>query len=265
VSLNREGRGAGPPLVLIHGIGSEWPTWEPVLDRLAGQREVIALDLPGFGASAPLPSGVSPTIEALTDSVMQLLEQIEISRPHLGGNSMGGWIALELARRGVAASATALSPAGFWNRREAAYCRASLRFAVRVARAVDPVAERLTAPSAIRTVLFAQMVARPWRIPAPEAAGALRALARSPAFDATLELMTSGHFTGGAEIGIPVTIGWGDRDRLLVPRQARRAARAIPRARLVTLEGCGHVPMSDDPERVAEVLLEGSAPYDQAP
>ena len=259
MTLNHERRGAGPPLVLIHGIGSQWPAWEPVLDRLAGQREVIALDLPGFGGSAPLPSGVTPTIEALTDSVMELLEQIEISRPHLGGNSLGGWIALELARRGVAASATALSPAGLWNRREAAYCRASLRLGVRVARAVEPVAERLTARAAVRTALFAQMVARPWRIPAPDAADALRALARSPAFDATLEVMTAGHFTGGAEIGVPVTIAWGGRDRLLIPRQARRAARAMPRARLVTLEGCGHVPMSDDPGRVAEVLLEGSA------
>jgi pimeloyl-ACP methyl ester carboxylesterase len=259
VTLTHERRGAGPPLVLMHGIGSQWLAWEPVLDRLAAQREVVAVDLPGFGASPPLPAGVTPTIEALADSVMELLEQLEFSRPHAAGNSMGGWIALELARRGVAASAIALSPAGFWNRREAAYSRASLRFAVRAARALDPLADRLTASAAIRTVLMGQMVAQPWRIPAPDCAGALRALARSPAFDATLEVMTATQFTGGAEIAVPVTIAWGRRDRLLIPRQARRAARTIPGARLVMLPGCGHVPMSDDPDRVAEVLLEGSA------
>jgi pimeloyl-ACP methyl ester carboxylesterase len=259
VTLNYERRGAGPPLVLIHGIGSQWPAWEPVLDRLAVQREVIALDLPGFGGSPPLPAGVTPTVEALADSVVELFEQIELSRPHVAGNSMGGWIALELARRRVVASATALSPAGFGNRRETAYSRSSLRLTVRVARLLDPLADRLTANPAIRSLLFAQVVARPWRIPAPDAAGALRALARSPAFDAALDVITARHFSGGAEIAVPVTIAWGQRDRLLIPRQARRAARAIPEARVVTLPGCGHVPMADDPDRIARVLLEGSA------
>jgi pimeloyl-ACP methyl ester carboxylesterase len=265
VTLNHERRGSGPPLVLMHGIGSQWPAWEPVLDRLAAERDVIALDLPGFGESPPLPSGVTPTVAALADSVMELLEQLEVSRPHAAGNSMGGWIALELARRGVVASATALSPAGFWNRREMAYSRASLRFTFRLARALDPVADRLTASAAVRTLLFGQVVARPWRIPAPEAASALRAFARSSAFDATLTVLTAGHFTGGAEIAVPVTIAWGERDRLLIPRQARRAVRAISPARLVILERCGHVPMSDDPERVAQVLLEGSAAREGSP
>lgn len=250
--------------MLVHGIGSQWPAWEPVLDRLAAQRDVIALDLPGFGMSPPLPSGVAPTVPALADSVMELLEQLEVSRPHVAGNSMGGWIALELARRGVVASATALSPAGFWNRREVAYSRASLRLTVRIARALDPVADRMTASAALRTLLFGQVVARPWRIPAEDAAGALRALARSPAFDATLTVLTAGHFTGGADVSVPVTIAWGDRDRLLIPRQAGRAVRAIPGARLAILDGCGHVPMSDDPERVVQVLLEASTSQQEA-
>ena len=265
MTLNHERRGSGPPLVLIHGIGSQWPAWAPVLDGLAAQRDVIALDLPGFGASPPLPAGMTPTVPALADSVMELLEQLEVSRPHVAGNSMGGWIALELARRGVVASATALSPAGFWNRREVAYSRASLRLTVRVARALDPVADRLTSTAAGRTLLFGQVAARPWRIPAPDAAAALRALARAPGFDATLTVLTAGHFTGAADIDVPVTIAWGDRDRLLIPRQALRAVRAIPGARLVSLEGCGHVPMSDDPERVVDVVLEAGAAQDGAP
>src|SRR5436189_5944486 len=169
VTLNHERRGWGPPLVLTDGIGSQWPAWAPVLDGLAAQREVIALDLPGFGASPPLPAGMTPTVPALADSVMELLEQLEVSRPHVAGNSMGGWIALELARRGVVASATALSPAGFWNRREVAYSRASLRLTVRVARALAPVADRLTSRAAGRTRVSSQGAARPWRIPAPDA------------------------------------------------------------------------------------------------
>ena len=75
-------------------------------------------------------------------------------------------------------------------------------------------------------------------------------------------MLTAGHFTGAADIAVPVTIAWGDRDRLLIPRQGLRAVRAIPGARLVSLEGCGHVPMSDDPDRVVNVVLEAGAAQD---
>ena len=70
----------------------------------------------------------------------------------------------------------------------------------------------------------------------------------------------SERFSGGEEIDVPVTIAWGEKDRLLLPRQAARAAEAIPTARIVTLYGCGHVPTYDDPEQVASVLLDGSGP-----
>jgi pimeloyl-ACP methyl ester carboxylesterase len=66
-------------------------------------------------------------------------------------------------------------------------------------------------------------------------------------------------FTGGAGITVPVTIAWGNKDRLLLPPQVRRAGWAIPRSRLVSLRGCGHVPTTDDPEQVARVLLEAAA------
>jgi pimeloyl-ACP methyl ester carboxylesterase len=134
-----------------------------------------------------------------------------------------------------------------------------LKLTVRSARALEPVAPAVAATPIGRTLLFGHVTARPWRISAPEAVGAVRSLAGSQAFDQTLEVLTRGYFSDGSAIQAPTTVAWGQRDRLLLPRQSRRAGRAIPRARILMLEGCGHVPTWDDPEQVARVLLEGSA------
>src|SRR3954449_5844389 len=101
-------RGSGPPLVLIHGIGSQWQMWKPVLDRLSREREVVAVDLPGFGESAALDT--PPTVEALADSVAAFLDEIGLGGAHAAGNSLGGAVALAMARAGTARSACVLSP-----------------------------------------------------------------------------------------------------------------------------------------------------------
>src|SRR5665213_2781613 len=132
--LSHYRRGHGEHLVLIHGIGSLWQMWEPVLDGLVAHRDVIALDLPGFGASPMPPPGTPPGIDSLITLVQEFLSELGIERPHVAGNSMGGLIALEMARRRTVRSATALSPAGFANRWETSLARTSLRLGVRLAR-----------------------------------------------------------------------------------------------------------------------------------
>ncbi len=177
----------------------------------------------------------------------------------MAGNSLGGWLSLELAKRGNVRSATGLSPAGFFNRRESAYARATLKVTLRVARALAPSADRALRSGTARALAFGQMAAKPRRIPPHDAAESARALANAPWFDETLEALSyPERFVGGEHISVPVTIAWGERDRLLIPRQAHRAQRAIPTADLVMLTGCGHVPMYDDPEQVVTVLLAGS-------
>ena len=250
-------RGSGPPLVLIHGIGSQWQMWKPVLDRVSREREVVAVDLPGFGESAALPA--APSVEALAASVAGLLEALGLRGVHAAGNSLGGAIALALARAGTARSACVLSPAGFGNMREGAYARAVLAGSWRAAKALDRCADVVVAGPVRRTLAFGHLVARPWRIPAAEAAGALRNLARSPGFAATLDAVRE-HTFGGRPPDCPVTIAGGEKDRLLLDsRQSARARRLLPDARHVTLDGCGHVPTWDDPEQVARVVLEASA------
>jgi pimeloyl-ACP methyl ester carboxylesterase len=250
-------RGSGPPLVLIHGIGSQWQMWKPVLDRVSREREVVALDLPGFGDSDEYRA--RPTVEALASAVGEFLDDIGLAGAHAAGNSLGGGVALAMARMGAARSACVVSPAGFGNMREGRYARALLMSSRRAAKLTAPRAELVTKGPARRTLAFSHLAARPWRIPPDEAAGALRNLARSPGFETTMEALED-HSFGGPSPACPVTVAWGEKDRLLLySRQSARARRLLPDARHVTLTGCGHVPTWDDPEQIARVLLEASA------
>src|SRR6201996_7139585 len=134
MKLNHRRSGSGEPLVLMHGIGSRWQMWEPVIERLAEHHDVIALDLPGFGASPMPPPGTAPGVDSLIRLTSAFLDELGVERPHVAGNSMGGLMALEMARRGLVRSATALSPAGFASRSEMTYGRVSLWLSVRLAR-----------------------------------------------------------------------------------------------------------------------------------
>ena len=260
MSLAHVRRGSGPPLALIHGIGSQWQMWEPVLDRVAREREVVALDLPGFGASDN--HRARPTVEALAAAAAEFLDGLGLASAHVAGNSLGGGVALQLARMGQARSACALSPAGFINDREGRYARAMLMESRRVAKLTAPRAELLVGGPARRTLAFGHLVAKPWKIPVDQAASAMRNLAHSPGFEATFEAIEDFRW-GGPEPSCPVTVAWGEKDRILIySRQAPRARRRLPSARHVTLTGCGHVPTWDDPEQVARVLLEASSGSD---
>jgi pimeloyl-ACP methyl ester carboxylesterase len=258
MELSHHRTGRGEPLLLIHGIGSHWQAWTPVIERLATERDVVAIDMPGFGGSAALPDPPARPARELARAVASFLDAQGLERVHVAGNSLGGWVALELARAGRTRSVTALSPAGFWTPREAAFVRRSLARTAAAARLTAPLADRLYASALVRTIGLGQYYGRPWRVPAAAAAASARALAGSRVFDTMLTAMTAEQFRVGEAIPAPVTIAWAQRDWLLIPRQAKRAAKAVPHARVVTLEGCGHVPTWDDPEQVSRVILEGS-------
>jgi pimeloyl-ACP methyl ester carboxylesterase len=91
--------GEGPPLVLLHGLGGSWHVWQPVLPMLERQHRVIAPTLPGHPGGALWPAGREPTLQAIADMLAQDFSERKIDRPHIGGNSLGGLLALELARR----------------------------------------------------------------------------------------------------------------------------------------------------------------------
>ena len=259
LALDHRLAGSGEPLLLIHGIGSTWRAWKPVLDRLEASHEVLAVDVPGFGRSAPLPPGTRPTIAAMSDALERALDAVGWDRPHVAGNSMGGWLALELGRRGRASSVVAISPAGMWTEKERAYSRNSLRLQHLIATRIAPYADQITRTALGRTLVLGSVMSRPWRTDPEDAADALRLFAGAPGWESTLEAMTNDMPRELGSIDCPVRIVWGTRDTLLLPRQADRFVREIPDAELIRLSGLGHVPMGDDSEAVADSILEFTA------
>jgi len=249
MSLVYERRGAGPPLVLLHGIGHHWRAWEPVLDRLAAFHDVIAVDLPGFGRSPVPPSGVAG-MPAIVASLEAFFGSLGVTRPHVAGNSLGGAIALELAAAGAVASATAFSPAGFASARQLRYAVAMLslhRLGSRL-----PVAA-LFRSRRLRAAAFGMLVARPDRITLDRALADSAALRDGAAFRVVARASRGYAFTGSPSV--PVTVAWGARDLILRPRQAAVARRCLPTARHIALPDCGHVPMGDDPDLVTTTIL----------
>jgi pimeloyl-ACP methyl ester carboxylesterase len=261
VGLVFERAGTGSPLVLIHGLGHRRQAWDVLLPLLTPHREVITLDLPGHGDSPPLSgSGADGknALSAMADEVAVLLDSLGLDRPHLAGNSLGGALALLLASRGLAASATGISPAGFQNHGyQVTYARTLFSVMLASAKGLRPAIPAMARSAAGRMALFGMVVAKPGRLTAAQAMGDVAGMAKAGqavhAVFATFE-----PFTSGISDDIPVTIAWGAKDRVLSPANARVARERLPSARFVSLDGCGHVPMTDDPDAVAQVLLDGS-------
>ncbi|MEJ8645263.1 alpha/beta fold hydrolase [Streptomyces sp. MS1.HAVA.3] len=251
-----ERKGAGEPLLLLHGIGHHLQAWHPVIDILAAEHDVIAIDLPGFGTSAPLPEGVpydlATVAPALGRSALPSASSAHTSR----ATPSAGCSPSKSGRMNLVRSVTALSPAGFWTEAERRYAFAALLTMRAGARALPvPAVQRLSRNAAGRAALTGTIYARPSRR-SPEAVVAeTLALRHATGFENTLAAGGSVRFTDDVP-GLPVTIAWGTRDRLLLRRQGVRAKHTVPGARLVRLPGCGHVPMSDDPALVSRVVLD---------
>jgi pimeloyl-ACP methyl ester carboxylesterase len=239
--------GTGPPLVLLHGLGGERHVWAPVIERIRAEREVLNVDLPGFGESAALPDGDDVAPGALAASIGALVDVLGIERPHVAGNSLGGWVALEMARQDRVASVTAIAPAGFWTQP----LGPRPNVARRAARMISPILPLLLRSRRLRHAALSGSVAHPDRVPRAAAVRMIREYGTAPGFAAVNDAMRAGRFLGGDDIRVPVTIGWCAHDRLV------RRPRVMPvRATEVLLEDCGHVPMYDDPDAIAALLLQ---------
>jgi pimeloyl-ACP methyl ester carboxylesterase len=245
--LAYERQGSGEPLVLIHPLGGDRHIWAPVMDRLAEHRDVIAVDLPGFGDSPELDA--TPTPAALGSAVAAFASDLGVENPHAAGNSLGGWVALEMGLAGQARSVTAIAPAGLWSRALGPRPSPGRALAKRLAPLVTPV----LASRRVRLAALSMVLAHPERVSARDAARLVRAYAAAPGFDSANAAMRANVFRSLADVVVPVTLAWPDHDRLVGrPRQLP------PAVRNVVLRDCGHLAMWDDPEQVAEVLLCGS-------
>ena len=254
-------RGSGEPLVLLHGLGSRRQAFEPVTELLASERELIAADLPGFGESPPDEAGTALAVSDHADRIERFFTEQGLDRPHLAGNSLGGAIGLELGRRGAVGSLTAVSPIGFWGRPGQAWCRWALRTGYRAGENRPESIPPNVDLALLRLGTFIYSFGRPFKARADEVYATREAGLSAPGF---LDACTYGLEYRFGDPGrlheIPVTVAWGRRDVLnFYWTQSREARRRLPWARHVTMPRCGHVPFHDDPELLAQVLLEGSA------
>ena len=245
--------GGGEPLLLIHGLGGSARVWDPVLPLLEGKREALVLDMPGFGIAPPLPDGVEPTAANLAAAMHAACEERGIERPHVAGNSLGGWVGLEMGRAGWAASVTAISPAGLWRAPIGPRRRDARAWAQRA----RPLIRLALHNRRAREAMLSTFAAHPERVPAEAGRELILGWVDADGYDGANRAMRTHVFDpAGYPEDVPVTLAWGELDRLVAaPWDERRPAGA----RFVLLPGVGHTPTWDDPALVARTLLEGSA------
>ena len=261
--------GAGPVLLLVHGMGGGYENWREVIEPLARRHTVVAPDLPGHGASPPGNGDYS--IGALAAGLRDLLLALGHERATLVGHSLGGGIAMqlayqfpELAERLVLVSSGGLGP------------EVSL-----VLRAAALPGSELWITATARTASWAgAAVGRNPTLdkprPTPDVAEVARGYAsltdpgRRAAFLATLRSVIN---VNGQRIdatdrlyltgGLPVLIVWGERDPIIPVSHGERAHDAVAGSRLEIFDGVGHLPQLEAPARFVAVLerfLEQTAP-----
>lgn len=253
--------GSGEPMMCVHGITDTWRTWELVLPLLEPRHDVLAITLMGHsGGRAPHPDS-DVSLRALVDEAERDMDAAGFETAHLVGNSLGGWVVLELAARGRARSVTALSPAGGWEAGSRRALRSyweliSTQWALRH---FEEVAVELVKRPRSRWLALGNLVAHPPSVPAGLAAALVRGAADCPA---ALPLLDESRRDGYPEIeriDCPVRIAWGSQDRLLpVGELSERFRRLLPGAEWIELEGAGHLPQIDHPQETAAVILEAA-------
>lgn len=247
-----ERAGSGEPLLLIHGLGGTRGIWDPIIDHLVPHREVITIDMPGFGDSPVLPDGIAPTAENLAATIAGLCRRLGIAQPHVAGNSLGGWVALEMARFGAAASLGLISPAGLWGSPLGSRNFDSQSLAKRFRGAIKLALRN----EGLRHRMLSSTVGKPEKLSYEDALTLVSGWVDAPGYEAANEEMRRKVFERPDEIEVPTTVIWGDRDRLVrMPAKGR-----LPEGtRMIVLEGAGHTPTWDAPEELAGLLLEASS------
>jgi pimeloyl-ACP methyl ester carboxylesterase len=229
--------------------------WRRVVPLLQAQHAVLAPTALGHRGGS-LATLRPVRFEHVVDDFVRMLDAQGLDRVHFAGNSMGGWAALELARRGRALSVCALSPAGMWeiNGRDHRHARQTLGTVAaetRLARKLLPWLVRL---AAFRHVALRPTAAHGERVTGAEFLEMSDDMLGCAALDDLL--VTEEAFGPMLELPCPVTLAWSELDRILPLRTCGQRARALmPAARFLVLPDVGHVPMLDDAQLVADTIL----------
>lgn len=241
-----------PPLVLLHGLAMSGGVWREVVPHLSDDYEVHIPTAPGHRGGPPMRHR-RLTMTDIVDAAEAYLDQHELDRPHLAGNSMGGFVAIELARKGRARSVCAFSPAGLWTADEGFHERAfaRIRRARTLGRLTRPVLPVILRSPAMRRLILRDLAYRPDHVPA---ARALEVIDDGNACTALDDLCVAEWTIATLDpLPCPITIVWGGKERM-APAAAHRKTMVIPQAEVTTLPDVGHVPMLDDPAVVARTI-----------
>jgi pimeloyl-ACP methyl ester carboxylesterase len=229
-----------------------WRAWRPVLGELERHHDVYVPTLAGHRGGIPLGDGVEASVSALVDALCDDLDEAGLPTAHVAGNSLGGWVALELARRGRARSVVALSPAGGWAR-PFDLARLVRLFRVGLALGGTATARRAVHRPTLRHFLLRSAMQHGERVP-----------------EVDIDEMLAGaaaHGPLGALTGVtcPIRIAWAEHDHIVPWRHyGRPFLETVPQGEFVRLPGCGHLPMWDDPELVSRVILQVSSSVSDA-
>lgn len=251
--------GDGSVLLLLHGIGGTWHVWKPVLPALERRHRVIALTLPGHYGGPDYNVGGDATVAGLADQIVAMLRAQGVDQAHIAGNSLGGWLAVELVRRGFARSAVAFSPAGGWRSIEDYEAVAGQ---LRIFHALAATIRFLLLPffrfARLRKLLTKQTMEHGDRIPAEDVGDSLRAMAKTSVMPGLLRTMGRDGPIAPLDTGaVPVRIVWSGCDRVIpYARYGEPFVARIQGADLHIVAGVGHVPMYDDPEQIVANILD---------
>jgi pimeloyl-ACP methyl ester carboxylesterase len=255
--------GSGPALVCLHGFMDTWRVWDLILPALERDHDVLALTLAGHTGGPPIEGELNDV--TLADAVERAMDRGGFGLAHIAGNSLGGYLALQLATRGRAQTVVALAPAGGWAKGDDSDkdLLALQRTLHDSARAAVPHAEAiLSTPDGRRRAT--QLIATNYEhIPAELLAHQLLGVASCPAAGAALEYARRGGWHLEAEkVTCPVRVVWGTADKLLPwPRTAARYRDDwLPHADWVLLDGVGHCPQLDVPLETAQLITGFTSP-----
>jgi len=253
IAFEREG--SGQALLVVHGLGGNRDSFDPIAGSLATRRELIRIDLPGHGRSPAEPG--SDSFAGLADRLERFLADEGLAGVDMVGSSLGARLVLEMARRGKSGHVVALDPGGFWEGWERTFFASTIGASIRLLRLLRPALRRLALNPVSRSLLLAQLSARPWALDGETIAKELESYVATPGFDALTADLASGPSQRGpaAASSGRIVIGWGRHDRLCLSRQAKRAIAQFPSATLHWFEHSGHFPIWDEPQETVDLIL----------
>ena len=251
-SLNYVRMGSGDPVLLLHSLGGTIVMWEPVMEALAAEREVIAVDMPGFGESPSLPGDVRSSARNLAEASLDFYDTLGIdAKPVVAGISLGGWVAIEAGRLGRASGVVGLCTAGFWEK-PLGPKRSVARLMAKLA---TPFLGRITADPERRRQALGSQIRHTERMTPEQAAEIIRGYADAKDYDDANTEMRGNVIGDLSDVQVPLTLAWAEHDTLV---RRRPLSRAPAEVRQVVIPDAGHIPTWDQPEIVTDLILSGA-------